>query len=86
MIIQKNDLLTQLIKAKHNSFIKILTGIRRCGKSYLLFNIFKNHLLDDGVQADHIIEIDLEHPITADLINPIKLDNYIRSNLVSTGR
>ena len=86
MIIQRNDLLTQLIKAKHNSFIKILTGIRRCGKSYLLFNIFKNHLLEDGVQADHIIEIDLEHPITADLINPIKLDNYIRSNLVSDGK
>ncbi|MBO7207482.1 MAG: AAA family ATPase, partial [Kiritimatiellae bacterium] len=86
MIIQRNDLLTQLIKAKHNSFIKILTGIRRCGKSYLLFNIFKNHLLEDGVQADHIIEIDLEHPITANLINPIKLDNYIRSNLVSDGK
>lgn len=86
MTIQRNNLLTQLIKAKHNSFIKILTGIRRCGKSYLLFNIFKTHLLEDGVQADHIIEIDLEHPITADLINPIKLDNYIRSNLVSDGK
>mgnify|MGYP003296573876 CR=1 FL=1 len=85
MTIQRNNLLTQLIKAKHNSFIKILTGIRRCGKSYLLFNIFKTHLLEDGVQADHIIEIDLEHPVSADLINPIKLDNYIRSKLVSDG-
>lgn len=86
MTIQRNNLLTQLIKAKHNSFIKILTGIRRCGKSYLLFNIFKTHLLEDGVQADHIIEIDLEHPVSADLINPIKLDNYIRSKLVSNGK
>lgn len=86
MTIQRNNLLTQLIKAKHNSFIKILTGIRRCGKSYLLFNIFKTHLLEDGVQADHIIEIDLEHPVSADLINPIKLDNYIRSKLVSDGK
>ncbi|MBQ3097435.1 MAG: ATP-binding protein [Kiritimatiellae bacterium] len=86
MTIQRNNLLTQIIKAKHNSFIKILTGIRRCGKSYLLFNIFKTHLLEDGVQADHIIEIDLEHPVSADLINPIKLDNYIRSKLVSDGK
>jgi predicted AAA+ superfamily ATPase len=86
MTIQRNNLLTQLIKAKHNSFIKILTGIRRCGKSYLLFNIFKTHLLEDGVQADHIIEIDLEHPVSVDLINPIKLDNYIRSKLVSDGK
>ena len=86
MTIQRNNLLAQLIEAKHNGFIKILTGIRRCGKSYLLFNIFKKHLLESGVSADHIIEIDLEHPVTADLVNPIKLDNHIRSRLVNDGK
>ena len=86
MTIQRNDLLHRLIAAKHNGFIKVLTGIRRCGKSYLLFNIFKTHLLENGVSPDHIIEIDLEHPAIADLVNPIKLDNYIRSKLVPDGK
>ncbi len=86
MTIQRNYLLNRLIEAKHNGFVKVLTGIRRCGKSYLLFNIFKHHLLEDGVQPDHIIEIDLEHPVITDLVNPIKLDSYIRSKLVSDGK
>ena len=86
MTIQRNDLLNRLVEAKHNGFVKVLTGIRRCGKSYLLFNIFKTHLLEDGVPPDHIIEIDLEHPVTADLVNPIKLDRYIRSKLAHDGK
>ncbi len=86
MTIQRNDLLQSLIAAKHNGFVKVLTGIRRCGKSYLLFNIFKAYLLENGVSPDHIIEIDLEHPVTADLVNPITLDSYIRSKLVSDGK
>ena len=86
MTIQRNDLLNRIVEAKHNGFVKVLTGIRRCGKSYLLFNIFKTHLLENGVPPDHIIEIDLEHPITADLVNPIKLDRYIRSKLAHDGK
>lgn len=49
--------LDMLISKKHNGLIKVVTGIRRCGKSYLLFTLFKKHLLDSGVPADHIIEM-----------------------------
>ena len=86
MIIKRDQYVNRLIAAKHDDFIKVIVGIRRCGKSYLLFNLFKQHLLDSGVEKDHIIEIDLEHPVTADLVNPIALDNYIRSKLVSDGK
>ena len=75
-----------MISAKHDDFIKVIVGIRRCGKSYLLFNLFKQHLLDSGVAEDHITEIDLEHPTPANLVNPIKLDEYIRSRIVDDGR
>ena len=49
--------LDRLVLKKHNGLIKVVTGIRRCGKSYLLFTLFKNHLLNSGVAEDHIIEI-----------------------------
>ena len=49
--------LSKLIPKKHNGLIKVITGIRRCGKSYLLFTLFKKHLLENGVNQDHIIEI-----------------------------
>lgn len=86
MIIKREQYVNRLITSKHNNFIKVIVGIRRCGKSYLLFNLFKQHLLDTGTKEDHIIEIDLEHPITANLVNPIELDKYIRSKIVSDGR
>ena len=86
MIIQRDIYLNRLISAKHDDFIKVIVGIRRCGKSYLLFDLFKQHLLDSGVAEDHITEIDLEHPTPANLVNPIKLDEYIRSRIVDDGR
>ena len=86
MVIQRDELLNRMVSAKHNGFVKILTGIRRCGKSFLLFNLFKNHLLDSGVPGDHIIEIDLEHPAMANLVNPIALDSYIRSKIANDGQ
>ena len=49
--------LQKLVSHKHNRLVKIVTGVRRCGKSYLLFNLFKQHLLDSDVDAAHIIEI-----------------------------
>ncbi|MCQ2913942.1 MAG: AAA family ATPase [Alphaproteobacteria bacterium] len=55
-VIQRDLYLNQLIDRKHNSLIKIVSGIRRCGKSYLLFKLFKQHLLDNGVMEDHILE------------------------------
>ena len=57
MEIRRDIYLDKLISKKHNKLIKVITGIRRCGKSYLLFNLFRNHLESDGVSDDHIIEI-----------------------------
>ena len=56
MEISRNIYLERLIVRKHNGFIKVITGIRRCGKSYLLNNIFYNHLLKENIAEDHIIK------------------------------
>ena len=64
--------------------IKIITGIRRCGKSFLLFNIFHNHLLGQGVQEDHIIEVNLEDRRNKRLRNPDTLLEYIDSRMTDT--
>ena len=55
--IKRDIYLNKLINRKENGLIKIITGIRRCGKSYLLDPIFKNHLLESGVKEDHIIKL-----------------------------
>lgn len=78
MTIERPRLLAQLIDAKHSDFVKIITGIRRCGKSFLLFALFKQHLLDEGVPKDHIVEIDLEKDENAALTDPIALGKFIR--------
>ena len=57
MEIKRNRYLNMLISKKHKGLIKVITGMRRCGKSYLLFTLFKEHLLSDGIDEDHIIEI-----------------------------
>ena len=62
MTIDRPILLNRLIQAKSHHLIKIITGIRRCGKSYLLFRLFKDHLLSSGINPRNIIEINLEHP------------------------
>lgn len=53
--------LNELIARKHNGMIKIITGLRRSGKSFLLFELFKDHLLANGVGEDHIVAISLEN-------------------------
>ena len=58
--IKRDYYLAQLIKRKNNGLIKIVTGIRRCGKSYLLRTIFKNYLIESGVDEGHIIEMAFE--------------------------
>lgn len=60
MRIQRDIYLNRLIIRKHNGMAKAVTGIRRCGKSYLLFELFKEHLLSEGVEADHILEFSLD--------------------------
>ena len=62
MELARTRYLNELIQRKHNGSIKIVTGIRRCGKSYLLFNLFCRHLLESGISEDHIIRIELDNP------------------------
>ena len=57
MEIRRDIYLNKLISKKHNGLIKVVTGMRRCGKSYLLFNLFKEHLIEEGIDKDHIIEM-----------------------------
>lgn len=61
--------------------VKVITGIRRCGKSYLLNVLYKDYLLSSGISEDKIIQLDLSSREFAALTNPIKLDEYIRSKL-----
>lgn len=56
MVIKRDFYLNKLISKKHNGLIKVITGVRRCGKSFLLFNLFKTYLLEEGTDGKHIIE------------------------------
>ena len=68
MEIKRDLYLNKLISLKHNGLIKVITGIRRCGKSYLLNNIFYNHLIDSGVNEDHIIRFAFDSGDDLDMI------------------
>ncbi|MDE6352242.1 MAG: ATP-binding protein [Muribaculaceae bacterium] len=81
MIVARDRYLKKLIAKKHNGKIKIVTGIRRCGKSFLLSTIFTNWLKDNGVDSEHIIHINLEDRRNKELRNPDILLNYIDSKL-----
>ncbi|MDE7385630.1 MAG: ATP-binding protein [Muribaculaceae bacterium] len=81
MIIPRPTYLNQLIAAMGNRMIKIITGIRRCGKSFLLFEIFHEYLNSIGVNDSHIIEIALDDRANADYRNPDKLLEHIRARI-----
>lgn len=81
MQVQRAFYLQQLIDGKKNGLIKIVTGIRRCGKSYLLFKLFKQHLLKAEVEADHIIEFALDDIENADLREPLALYRRIKAKM-----
>ena len=66
--------------------IKVITGMRRCGKSYLLFEIFASHLEQQGVAPDHIVKVDLEDYKNKSLRNPDNLYEYVESRIVDNGR
>lgn len=99
MEIRRDLYLNKLIKRKNNGFIKVVTGIRRCGKSYLLNNLFYNHLIESGVAADHIIRFAFDSADDLYLIgesliqiekekrgvDPEKFMAYIRSQIVDNG-
>lgn len=82
----KRDLyLNRLIRSMHNGMIKVITGIRRCGKSYLLFNLFSDYLKAQGVDDEHIIKIDLEDRRNKKLRNPDALLEYIDTRISKEG-
>ena len=81
MIIPRDKYLRELKSAMHNGMIKIITGVRRCGKSYLLFELFKKYLLEDGVDENHIIQVDLEDRRNIRLRNPDALLDHIDSRI-----
>ena len=82
MQIQRNFYLQQLIDGKQNGLIKIITGIRRCGKSYLLFTLFHQYLKKTGVMEDHIIKIALDDIESGELRDPLTLYRYIKAKMV----
>lgn len=78
MDVKRDAYLQQLIERKDNGMIKVITGIRRCGKSFLLFNIFKRYLLENGIDAEHIIEIALDGIENEELRDPKVCFRYIK--------
>lgn len=79
MEISRDRYVQQMINKKHNGLIKVITGIRRCGKSYLMDPLFKRHLIAEGVPKDHIIKIELDRPEYMKYHNdPIAFDHFVR--------
>ena len=79
MLIQRENLLNKLIRYRHKDLVKIITGVRRCGKSILLNELFYRYLIDDGVQSDHIIKIAFDMKKWGNLRNSNELYSYLLS-------
>lgn len=86
MEIKREIYLQQLIDRKDNGMIKVITGIRRCGKSYLLFTVFKRYLLESGIDTDHIIEIALDGIENEELRDPKVCYQYIKNAMKDKGK
>lgn len=85
MEIRRDVYLNKLIRKKKNGLIKVVTGIRRCGKSYLLFHLFHNHLLEEGVPEDHVIEVALDDRRNKALRDPDAMLRYIEQRMQGKG-
>ena len=85
MEIKRDIYLQKLINRMHNGMIKVITGIRRVGKSYLLFTLFRNYLKSQGVAADHIIAIELDTLENERYRNPYTLLEYVKSQMIDDG-
>ena len=83
MIIERKKYLDMLISGEGNNLVKIVTGVRRCGKSFLLFKLFRNYLTEKGVDEQHIIELSLDDLRNKKLRNPETLLEYIDSHLLN---
>ena len=85
-MIKRDAYLNRLISKKENGLIKIITGIRRCGKSYLLFELYKNYLNSQGIDDSHIIQIPLDEKGFEDFRNPNKLYEYVLQKINETDK
>ena len=81
MEIKRDYYLNKLIEAKNDGLIKVITGIRRCGKSYLLNMLFYNYLLESGVDEDHIIKVALDDSDNAELLISKNLSKYVKEKI-----
>lgn len=82
MEIKRDYYLKKLIEAKNDGLIKTVTGLRRCGKSYLLNTIFYNYLIEEGVKEDHIIKVALDDTDNEELLNPKNLSKYVKEKII----
>ena len=81
-IINREQYLNELVSARENRLIKVITGIKRCGKSYLLDPIFKNYLLNSGIKEDHIIKLDIDLIENQKYREPMELYNYVMNKVI----
>lgn len=85
-MIKRDEYLKKLIDRMNNGMIKVITGIRRCGKSYLLFEIFYNYLIENGIDESHIITLQLDDRMNIEYRNPDTLCEYIHNKITDTGK
>ena len=85
MEIKRDHYLNKLIGHKKNGLVKIVTGIRRCGKSYLLFKLFRDHLISSGVKEDHIISVALDDYGNKHLLDPDELYRHVKNSITDGG-
>ena len=83
-IIKRDEYLYRIIDRKENGLIKVITGIRRCGKSFLLFNLFYDYLIESGVKEEQIITIALDDDTFVKYRDPDELSKYIRGKIVNS--
>ena len=81
MLIERNSYLQKLIARRDNGRVKVITGIRRCGKSVLLFDIYKEYLKKTGIKDNQIIEVHLDEKANAEYRNPMNLDDYLQKRI-----
>lgn len=82
MLIHRDHYLRRLIARRHNGMVKVITGIRRSGKSFLLFEIFKQYLLDQGIASDHILGLQLDRFEDRRYRDPEELMTYLNERII----
>ncbi len=82
MVIERNKYLQELVSCRHNGLVKIITGMRRCGKSFLLFRLFRRFLEDNGVANDHIVKMAFDDYAFKEFRNPDKFYAYVKGRII----